>query len=158
MDLEKIGRYIAGKRKSLGLTQRELAEKLNMSDKSVSKWERGVCLPDVSVYGALCAALGITINEFPAGEDIVQTRIAQKSEENLMQVAVQAAAAAAEADHPSAAVHLRRRSGMDEYQPDSGEPTEECNYPGGAGQHRDEDRKNACRIGRSLSVPVHCNG
>ena len=41
MDLEKIGRYIAGKRKSLGLTQRELAEKLNMSDKSVSKWERG---------------------------------------------------------------------------------------------------------------------
>ncbi len=87
MDLEKIGSYIAGKRKSLGLTQRELAEKLNMSDKSVSKWERGVCLPDVSVYAALCAALGISINEFLAGEDIVQTRIVQKSEENLMQVA-----------------------------------------------------------------------
>ena len=42
MDLVKIGKYIAGKRKKLGLTQKQLAEKLNMSDKSVSKWERGV--------------------------------------------------------------------------------------------------------------------
>lgn len=41
MDLVKIGKYIAGKRKKLGLTQKQLAEKLNMSDKSVSKWERG---------------------------------------------------------------------------------------------------------------------
>ena len=43
MDLIKIGKYIAGKRKSLGMTQKQLAEKLGMSDKSVSKWERGVC-------------------------------------------------------------------------------------------------------------------
>ena len=50
MDLIKIGKYIAGKRKSLGMTQKQLAEKLGMSDKSVSKWERGVCLPDVSLY------------------------------------------------------------------------------------------------------------
>ena len=42
MDLIKIGKYIAGKRKSLGMTQTQLAEKLGMSDKSVSKWERGV--------------------------------------------------------------------------------------------------------------------
>ena len=42
MDLSKIGKYIAEKRKALGLTQKQLAEKLNMSDKSVSKWERGV--------------------------------------------------------------------------------------------------------------------
>ena len=49
MDLVKIGKYLAAKRKALGLTQRELAEQLGMSDKSVSKWERGVCLPDVSV-------------------------------------------------------------------------------------------------------------
>ena len=47
MDLIKIGKYIAGKRKSLGMTQKQLAEKLGMSDKSVSKWERGICLPDV---------------------------------------------------------------------------------------------------------------
>ena len=70
MDLVKIGKYIAGKRKALGMTQRQLAEKLNMSDKSVSKWERGICLPDVSVYMELCEILGISINEFLAGEDI----------------------------------------------------------------------------------------
>lgn len=44
MDLKKIGTYIAGKRKERGMTQRELAERLGMSDKSVSKWERGVSL------------------------------------------------------------------------------------------------------------------
>lgn len=70
MDLVKIGKYIAGKRKALGMTQKQLAEKLNMSDKSVSKWERGICLPDVSVYMELCEILGISINEFLAGEDI----------------------------------------------------------------------------------------
>lgn len=86
MNLEKIGRYIADKRKALGLTQRQLAEKLGMSDKSVSKWERGVCLPDVSVYLELCAILGITINEFLAGEDIQPEQLVEKSEDNLMQV------------------------------------------------------------------------
>ena len=60
MDLVKIGQYIAGKRKDVGLTQRQLAERLNMSDKSVSKWERGVCLPNVSVYQELCDILGIS--------------------------------------------------------------------------------------------------
>ena len=86
MDLVKIGQYIAGKRKDVGLTQRQLAERLNMSDKSVSKWERGVCLPNVSVYQELCDILGISINEFLAGEDISEENIAQKSEDNLMQV------------------------------------------------------------------------
>ncbi|WP_155832714.1 helix-turn-helix domain-containing protein [Butyrivibrio sp. AE3006] len=87
MDLVKIGRYIAGKRKELGMTQKQLAEKLGMSDKSVSKWERGVCLPDVSVYSELCGVLGISINEFIAGEDLSQETIVQKSEENIMGVA-----------------------------------------------------------------------
>ena len=64
MDLIKIGKYIAFKRKEQGLTQKQLAEKLNMSDKSVSKWERGICLPDVSVYLELCKILDISINEF----------------------------------------------------------------------------------------------
>ena len=54
MDLVKIGKYIAAKRKEKGMTQKQLAEKLGMSDKSVSKWERGICLPDVSVYTDLC--------------------------------------------------------------------------------------------------------
>ena len=88
MDLIKIGKYIAGKRKALGMTQRQLAEKLGMSDKSVSKWERGVCLPDVSVYAELCSALGISINAFLAGEDIETEDLAQKSEENIFGIAM----------------------------------------------------------------------
>ena len=86
MDLIKIGRYIAGKRKELGLTQRQLADKLAKSDKSVSKWERGICLPDVSVYSDLCEILGISINEFLAGEDIDAVSVVKKSEDTLIQV------------------------------------------------------------------------
>ena len=86
MDLIKIGKYIAGKRKSLGMTQKQLAEKIGMSDKSVSKWERGVCLPDVSVYKELCSILGISLNEFLAGEDIAQENMIQKSETNIIEV------------------------------------------------------------------------
>ena len=86
MDLVKIGKYIAGKRKALGMKQKQLAEKLNMSDKSVSKWERGICLPDVSVYMELCEILGISINEFLAGEDIDAENVEKKSEDNIIQV------------------------------------------------------------------------
>ena len=86
MDLVKIGKYIAGKRKNLGLTQKQLAEKLGMSDKSVSKWERGVCLPDVSLYFDLCSLLGISVNEFLAGEDIIHENLEKKSEENIISV------------------------------------------------------------------------
>ena len=87
MDLIKIGKYIAEKRKALGLTQKQLAEQLGMSDKSVSKWERGICLPDVSVYMELCGILGISMNEFLAGEDISEENIVKISEDNLIQVA-----------------------------------------------------------------------
>ncbi|MBU5249595.1 helix-turn-helix domain-containing protein [Coprococcus comes] len=86
MDLIKIGKYIAEKRKALGLTQKQLAEKLNMSDKSVSKWERGICLPDVSIYMELCSILRISINEFLAGEDIGAENVIKKSDSNLIQI------------------------------------------------------------------------
>ena len=86
MDLRKIGQYIASKRREQGLTQVELAEKLGMSNKSVSKWERGVCLPDVSIYTELCDILGISLNEFIAGEDLAEDRIIEKSEENIVDV------------------------------------------------------------------------
>lgn len=86
MDLAKTGKYIAQKRKALGLTQKQVAEKLGMSDKSVSKWERGICLPDVSVYEELCEILEISINEFLAGEDIQKENIEKKSEDNLIQI------------------------------------------------------------------------
>jgi len=75
MDIVKIGKYIARRRKILGLTQKQVAERLGMSDKSVSKWERGICMPDVSVYTQLCDILGISINEFIAGEDISEENI-----------------------------------------------------------------------------------
>ena len=87
MELIKIGTYIAGKRKALGMTQKQLAEQLGMSDKSVSKWERGICLPDVTLYAELCQILGISINEFFAGEDIAKEDLMQKSEENIIGVA-----------------------------------------------------------------------
>lgn len=87
MDQEKIGRYIAEKRKGLGLTQKQLAQKLDMSDKSVSKWERGICLPDASVYSDLCEILGIRISEFFAGEDIPSESAAEYSEKSLLRAA-----------------------------------------------------------------------
>ena len=87
MDIVKIGKYIARRRKILGLTQKQVAERLGMSDKSVSKWERGICMPDVSVYTQLCDILGISINEFIAGEDISEENIIKKSEDNLIWVA-----------------------------------------------------------------------
>lgn len=86
MDQVKIGNYIAEKRRDLGMTQMQLAEKLGMSDKSVSKWERGVCLPDVSVYESLCKNLGISINEFLAGEDLKDNEIIGQSEKNIISI------------------------------------------------------------------------
>ena len=89
MDQIKIGQYIADKRKAQGLTQEQLAQKLSKSQKAVSKWERGVCLPDVSVYTELCDILGITLNEFFSGEDIEPAKVAVQSEKNLLGVAVE---------------------------------------------------------------------
>ena len=90
MDLQKTGDYIASKRRALGLTQAQLAEQLGMSDKSVSKWERGVSLPDVRVYSRLCEILGITVNEFIAGEDIPAETLPAKADANLVEVSAAA--------------------------------------------------------------------
>lgn len=87
MNLIKIGAYIAAKRKALGMTQLDLAKQLGMSDKSVSKWERGICLPDVSIYIQLCEILGISINEFIAGEDLDTQKLPKQAEENILVVA-----------------------------------------------------------------------
>ena len=84
MDQIKIGKYIADKRKSLGMTQAALAEELDVGDKSVSKWERGVCLPDVSKYQELCDVLGISLNELFAGEDLEESTIVKQSEQNII--------------------------------------------------------------------------
>ena len=89
MDQLKIGKYIADKRKATGLTQEQLAAMLGKSGKAVSKWERGVCMPDVSVYTELCNILGITLNEFFAGEDIEPADVEVQSEKNLLGVATE---------------------------------------------------------------------
>ena len=64
-----IGKYIARKRKEKNLTQAQLAERLNVSNKTISKWENGNCMPDYSVIEVLCRELGITISELMDGED-----------------------------------------------------------------------------------------
>lgn len=84
MDQERIGMLISKCRKEKNLTQKELAILLGVSDKSVSKWERGICLPDVSLFKPLCEALGITLNEFFAGEVISDETFKEKADENLM--------------------------------------------------------------------------
>ncbi len=68
MDCEKIGRLIAALRKEQGLTQRELAERLCLSDRTVSKWERGLGAPDISLLPALSRTLGIRMEDMLAGE------------------------------------------------------------------------------------------
>ena len=70
MDQTKIGKFIAECRKKKKLTQMELAEKLNITDRAVSKWENGRAMPDSSIMLELCNLLGITVNELLSGEVI----------------------------------------------------------------------------------------
>lgn len=86
MDQVKVGKYIYEKRKELGLTQKGLADIVGVTDKSVSKWERGDGLPDSSRLPSLCEALKVNINELLAGEDINDEALSQKAEENLMEL------------------------------------------------------------------------
>lgn len=83
MNQEKIGKLIAECRREKKLTQVELAKLLGVTDKSVSKWENGKCLPDVSLYKELCSILGITLNEFFAGEKIPDENYKKRADENL---------------------------------------------------------------------------
>lgn len=66
----ELGKRILTIRKENDLTQDELAEICSVTRQTISNWENGVCLPDVSVYEELCSALNITLNEFLAGEDL----------------------------------------------------------------------------------------
>lgn len=85
MDLVKIGEFILKLRKEKGLTQKDLGELVNVTDKAVSKWERGCNLPDCSTMAKLCGVLGITVNELLAGEKLASTtKINEKAEENII--------------------------------------------------------------------------
>lgn len=85
MDMEKIGKFISEKRKEKNLTQEKLAEKLCVSKNAVSKWERGLNLPDVSLMNDLCKILDISLNELFAGEKINKD-ILKKSEKNIFEI------------------------------------------------------------------------
>ena len=87
MDQVKIGKFIAERRKDKNLTQMQLAEKLNITDRAVSKWERGKALPDSSIMLELCDILYISVNELLSGEKINMENSNQKNEELLLQMA-----------------------------------------------------------------------
>ena len=81
MNQLKIGKFIAECRKEKGLTQLQLAEKLGITDKAVSKWERGVTMPDTSIMLDLCAILGISVNSLLSGEKIDMEKNDKKNEQ-----------------------------------------------------------------------------
>ena len=84
MNQEKIGKFIAENRKLKKITQSELAEKLGVTDRSVSNWETGKNMPDLSLFKPLCDILGITINELMSGEKISSQEYNEKLEENFI--------------------------------------------------------------------------
>ena len=83
MDQKKTGQFIAVLRKEKSMTQRELAERIGVSDKTVSKWETGRGLPEISIMQVLCAELGISINELLSGERLDDASYRERAEENM---------------------------------------------------------------------------
>lgn len=86
MNQNKIGAFISERRKAKGWTQNQLAEKLGITDKAISKWETGRSMPDLSLFIPLCGLLEITLNELFAGECITDENIKEKADEVLMEV------------------------------------------------------------------------
>lgn len=89
MDLIKIGKFIANCRKEKNLTQEQLAQKLYITDRAVSKWERGISLPDADKMLELCNILDINVNELLNGEKIDMENYEKKTEELLVELAKQ---------------------------------------------------------------------
>lgn len=86
MEQQMIGKFISTCRKEKGLTQMQLAEKLNITNRAISKWETGKSMPDVSLMLDLCNILGITVNELLSGERIAMENYQKRAEENLMEL------------------------------------------------------------------------
>ena len=86
MDQIRIGKFIAECRKQKNLTQVQLAEKLSVTDKAVSKWERGIAMPDTSIMLELCDILSISVNELLSGEKIDMENNSQKNEQLLIEM------------------------------------------------------------------------
>ena len=86
MDTEKISKFISTARTKIGLTQKELADKIGVSDKTISKWETGKSLPDISYYEPLCVALNIKVNELLSGEYLNDDIYLEKAENNFVEI------------------------------------------------------------------------
>ncbi len=86
MNQTKIGAFISERRKAKGWTQSQLAEKLEITDKAISKWETGRSMPDLSLFMPLCNLLDVTLNELFAGECIAEEKLKEKADEVLMDV------------------------------------------------------------------------
>ena len=86
MDLSKIGRFIAEQRKKQNLTQAELAEKLHITDRAISKWETGRSMPDSSIMLDLCKELNISVNDLLSGEVTYMDNYNEKLEQNLLEM------------------------------------------------------------------------
>ncbi|MBE6793857.1 MAG: helix-turn-helix domain-containing protein [Ruminococcaceae bacterium] len=84
MDQIKIGKFISKCRKEKNLTQMQLAEKLGITDRAISKWETGKSLPDFSIMLELCEMLGITVNDLLSGEVVTMSNYNEKLEKNLI--------------------------------------------------------------------------
>lgn len=85
MDQKKIGAFMAQRRKALKLTQAQLAERLGVTDKAVSKWETGRCLPDAALIEDVCLSLDVTIHEFFAGERLAEEELPARAGEAMLQ-------------------------------------------------------------------------
>ena len=86
MDQIKIGRFIAKKRKEQKMTQIQIAEKLGITDRAVSKWETGKSLPDASIMLELCSLLGITVNDLLCGEVVSMKNYNETAEKTLLEI------------------------------------------------------------------------
>ena len=84
MDQEKIGKFILELRKDKKMTQQELADKIGVTDRAISKWENGRGMPDISLMKPLCEILDITLNELISGEKIDKKEYQKKSDENIL--------------------------------------------------------------------------
>lgn len=83
MNQEKIGKFISECRKNKKMTQTELAEKLGVSDKTISNWENSRCMPDLSLFKSICDVLDISINELISGEKIKEDEFKEVADNNL---------------------------------------------------------------------------
>lgn len=84
MSQEKIGRFILELRKEKNMTQQELADRIGVTDRAISKWENGKGMPDLSLMQPLCKELGITINDLLSGEKVEKKDYREKFEENIL--------------------------------------------------------------------------